>query len=231
MANFRTHMIYTAAASGAGASLLVDANLVSSKEAFVCWLAGLLGGLLPDVDSDNPHSAAIIFALLGIAASVVVVANTLDHLPLTWVWFAAGVTFAVFHYGLRYLFEATTDHRGAFHSVIAGLLSAAAITVFAGLSGSSSTASWFYGLFVFAGFIIHLLLDELYGVDFANNSIKRPRGRMFKLFDYQNPAPYGVMAVAVLVILVAWAPPHQAFVNILIDTKTYSTILANISPS
>lgn len=230
MANFRTHLIYGTVASGAGATLLLNSELVSPQEALLCWVAGTVGGLLPDVDSDNPQSAAIVFSLLGVVASALTVGATLSEWPLIWVWLAAAGMFAFIYYGVRYLFEAFTSHRGVFHSVLAGVMFGLLATAVAGFAGATSTASWFYGLFLFVGYVIHLLLDEAYAVNFANEAIKRPLGGTFKFFDYKNLKSSAGITVAVVALFFLFAPSHSEFVEILKDGDTYSDIMANISP-
>ena len=52
------------------------------------------------------------------------------------------------------------------------------------------------GLFVLIGFIIHLVLDEIYSVDVEGAVIKKSFGTALKLFDYHSWRASGLMAIA-----------------------------------
>ncbi len=51
--------------------------------------------------------------------------------------------------------------------------------------GQGPITAWMAGLFVFIGFLIHLILDEIYAVDFSGARLKRSFGSALKLFDLQ----------------------------------------------
>ncbi len=70
------------------------------------------------------------------------------------------------------------------------------------------------GLFVFLGFVIHLLLDEIYSVDFTGARIKKSFGTALKLFERRSPSSSVLMAGA-LVALVMVAPPSAEFRTIM----------------
>lgn len=229
MANFKTHLQYAALGSGAGATLLLQAGVVKPQEAFLCWIAGTIGGLLPDVDSDNSHSLSIVFGLFSIVACSITVVSTINQWPLIWVWLSAAAVYLAIQYGVRYVFEMFTRHRGSFHSVLAGLLFGLMTVAIAGVVGASGKAAWFYGFFIFAGYLIHLLLDEAYAVDFSNSGIKRSLGSAFKFFDYKN-IKVSVLMVAAVVGLFFLTPSHDEFLDIVGDKKTYTNIVASITP-
>ncbi len=229
MANFKTHLQYATVGSGLGATMLLNAEILKPEEAFLCWIAGTAGGLLPDMDSDNPSSLGIVFGLFSVLAAAITVVSTINQWPLIWVWLAAGAVFIVIQYGIRYLFESFTKHRGAFHSVMAGLFFGLLISALAGAVGASNQASWFYGLFVFLGYVLHLLLDETYAVDFSNSPKPRSIGGAFKFFDYKNLKASALMTVLVVGAFYI-APSHKEFLDILSDKDTYSDIMAGITP-
>ena len=53
MANFNTHLIVASTASGLTATGLMGAGVAEPREVLLYFSAGTLGGLLPDLDSDN----------------------------------------------------------------------------------------------------------------------------------------------------------------------------------
>lgn len=229
MANFKTHLQYAALGSGAGATLLLHAGVLKPQEAFLCWIAGTIGGLLPDVDSDNSHSLSIVFGLFSIVACAITVVTTINQWPLIWVWLATAAVYLAIQYGVRYVFEMFTSHRGAFHSVLAGLLFGGMTIAIAGAVGAANKAAWFYGLFVFSGYLVHLFLDEAYAVDFSNAGIKRSLGSAFKFFDYKNLKASAFLTVALIGVFFL-TPSHNEFLDVVGDKKFYNNIMTSITP-
>ena len=67
---------------------------------------------------------------------------------------------------------------------------------FYNLFDKSDIVAWMGGALIFIGAITHLLLDELYSIDFAGNRVKRSFGTAMKLFDYRKPASALLMSTA-----------------------------------
>lgn len=61
MANFKTHITGAAAASWVGAVGLHGLDVVPADQVMLLTLTGALGGILPDIDSDNSYPLSIIF--------------------------------------------------------------------------------------------------------------------------------------------------------------------------
>ena len=76
-------------------------------------------------------------------------------------------------------------------------------------SGANETLSWLGGIFMFAGYLVHLTLDEMYSVDVMDVRVKASFGTALKLYDTKHLGHSGAMAVAtVLAFLVT--PPFWA---------------------
>ena len=58
--------------------------------------------------------------------------------------------------------------------------------------------SWAIGFFLFFGYTIHLVLDEVYSADLLNSRVKRSFGTALKLVDYGNIGTSSVMVAAML---------------------------------
>lgn len=228
MANFKTHLQVASIGSGLASSLFYSGGHLSGEEAFLCWIMGTLGGLLPDIDSDNSHSLSILFGAFSVIACGFTVVAWIEVWPLAWVWAACAVVFVLVQFGVRYIFAHFTSHRGIFHSVLACLLFMFMAAAGAAFLGASGTTSWFMALFLGFGYCIHLLLDEIFGVDFMNVAIKRSFGSAFKLFDYGNMTSSAVMAVAA-VALFFLTPSYAEFVSILFDRNTYVTVVDGVA--
>lgn len=229
MANFKTHLQVASIGSGFACSLFYSSGHLSAGEAFLCWVMGTLGGILPDIDSDNSHSLGILFGAFSIIACGFTAVAWIEVWPLAWVWAACTLVFIVVQFGVRFVFARFTVHRGIFHSVLACLLFMFLVASGAAFLGASGTVSWFLALFLGFGYCVHLLLDEIFGVDFMNVAIKRSFGSAFKLFDYQNMTTSAIMAVGVVIVFFL-TPSYAEFVSIMLDKSTYFTLVANVVP-
>lgn len=227
MANFKTHLQVATVSSGLASTLFLNAGYLSPADAMLCWLMGTLGGILPDIDSDNSHSLSILFSVFSIIACGVTAIAWAQHLPLMWVWVACAGMFVLMQFGVRNIFEAFTVHRGIFHSLLAGLFFVLVVASGMQMLGASSTTSWFLGLFTGFGYCVHLLLDEIFAVDFMNVQIKRSFGSAFKLFDYQNLKTSGALALAV-VILFFLAPSYAEFLSIVFSQEALVRLVAGV---
>jgi hypothetical protein len=224
MANFKTHLQVASVGSGLASSLFYSSGHLTAGEAFLCWVMGTLGGILPDIDSDNSHSLGILFGAFSIIACGFTAVAWIDAWPLSWVWGACALVFLLVQFGVRQIFARFTVHRGIFHSVLACFLFMFIAASGAAFLGASGTTSWFLALFLGFGYCIHLLLDEMFGVDFMNIAIKRSFGSAFKLFDYGNMTTSAIMAVAVIALFFL-TPSYAEFISILFDRHTYLTLV------
>ena len=175
MADFRTHLTVSSSlgiAYGGAAYLLFDVPASTSL------LAGGLcavSGMLPDVDSDSskPLRESLAFAAAIVPMMLV---DRFHQLGMSSEWMViSGVAAYLF---VRFVFghwlRSYTVHRGMFHSLPA----AAIMGELAFLLASGDVAMRYYkagGLV--AGYLSHLLLDELYSIEW-----KRGRMRLKKSF-------------------------------------------------
>jgi hypothetical protein len=167
--------------------------------------AGLttLGGLLPDLDSD---SGVPVRELFGISAAVVpfllfrrILVACQGSIEQTIVILAA--IYCFIRYVLSHLFKRFTIHRGMFHSVPA-LLIAGLATYLVYPSDNPRLRTFLAGA-VMLGFLSHLVLDEIYSVDFmgARLHLNKYAGSAVKLVSKSWSAT--VTAYALLGVL-AW---------------------------
>lgn len=183
MANFNTHLTVATSVSATLAIGLVLSDLsdlATIKFAFLCWLLGTLGGILPDIDAPNAIPTRLLFSSLGLfLASILVISQfkQFSWLELTSLWI---VSFLSIRYGLSKLFNKLTVHRGNFHSILAAFLFGFSSTAIAyHVLDFSELLAWFAGLFVTVGYLVHLLLDELYSVDLTNAKLKKSKSKSF----------------------------------------------------
>ena len=170
MASFRGHLAF------AGALGFVYGGMAHSELEFDTATAVLgaglttVGGLLPDLDSD---SGVPVRELFGLAAAVVPMllfrrlmnAHFNDEELFVWL----GGIYVFIRYILSRIFKKLTVHRGMFHSIPAMLI--AGMIVFLAYHHPLLRTRVFLAVGVMIGFLSHLVLDELYSVDFRGLKI------------------------------------------------------------
>jgi membrane-bound metal-dependent hydrolase YbcI (DUF457 family) len=209
MANFKAHVFIAAAASSGAALVAANVGLIDGADAPWLIFLGIVGGMLPDIDASNSKPVKLLFnvlALLGVSGVWVAFKDgyAQQQLLLGVVAIYLGI-----RYGLFFLFNSFTEHRGVFHSLLAAVFFACLMTCisFYFLEWDILHA-WLNGLFIAVGFIVHLLLDELYSVDLSNTRMKKSFGTALKLFSYKN-IPASVL-MTVCTIALYWLAPSPA---------------------
>lgn len=219
MANFTTHVAVAAASSGAASTTALKAGLIAVPEALILTLLGIIGGVLPDIDLKYSHPSKIIFSFLGLLGGLLTVFSVTGQWSVVELWVLGGVVFFCVRYPLWYMFHRLTTHRGAIHSVVAGVFAGCASVVLSyHVLGHAAHLAWLVGIFVFWGFMIHLVLDEVYSVDFMNQRVKRSFGSALKLIDMDKRLNSAFIVFFAL-ILSFCLPPLQAFLDILLTGR------------
>ena len=204
MANYPTHLtggvLIGAAASLAAAAL----GMISAAEMPFVAMVGTWGGLAPDLDSDGSRPTQLMFAYATVVVPSVllwrlpVLHDTLPRALAAWIIIAAIVRGPLF-----LLFRKLTKHRGIFHSIPAAL-------IFGGLgflwSGRVNDVDLQIatGASAAAGYLTHLVLDEVYSVDFEGRRIKRSFGTALALWAPSWGATALAYGLLGLVGLLTW---------------------------
>ena len=228
MADSHTHMIGAAAISGVTATHLMVAGVVNPQELMGYFVLGVIGGLLPDIDSDTSIPLRMAFSVLAVISGFLIVLNfgsrySLLELILLWGIAFVGLRYCVFNLFLRF-----TVHRGLIHSIPAGAAFGLAATLAVHrLFDGAPLQAWMCGVFVFMGFLVHLLLDEIYSVDLRGARLKRSFGSALNLGSWGNP--WGTLALYLGIIgLLYLSPPADAFIqnlSVVIDYRELSSRL------
>jgi len=177
-------------------------------------VAGMVGGVLPDIDLKQSQPSRVLFSILGtVAALAWLFANMLMHTGLE-LWLGAIAVYLLVRFPLWWMFHSMTTHRGALHSLIAAVMFGILMCAVAWrLLQATELQSWLLGIFLCSGFLVHLILDELYSVDFTGVRIKQSFGTALKPLDMQQlPAS----CLIIFITLVAWfwtAPYQQAWIQ------------------
>jgi membrane-bound metal-dependent hydrolase YbcI (DUF457 family) len=198
MASYRGHLVFASLLGGAyGAAGFWRFDFDWGP---VCLAAGVttLGGLLPDLDSD---SGVPVRETFGLAAAVI---PLLLHRRLERSYgfspeqtvVVLGVIYLGIRYGLAGFFKRITVHRGMFHS-IPGML-VAGLSLYLIYHSDQFWQRAYLAGGVMIGFLSHLVLDELYSVDFMGLRLRPNKfaGSALKFVSPSWPATltaYGIL--------------------------------------
>ena len=121
-------------------------------------------------------------------------------------------------------------HRGIWHSILAGLFSAAATAiVFYYPLVKPAGVAWLAAGFLFIGYLVHLTLDEMYSVDVMDTRIKSSFGTALKLFDRRHIHASGAMALATVAAL--WlAPSPREFIDGIASRDMWAGLNSRLLP-
>ena len=205
MAGFKTHITAsTLAGAGYGAAAYAFYDVPGPA----CLLAGGLcgvAGMLPDIDSGpgRPLKESLAFAAAVVSTMLVdrfqQFGWTMESIIL-----AGAFVYLLVRFGVADLVKRFTEHRGMFHSIPAAI-------VFGELAYLLAAGDLRLRLFkaggVVLGYMIHLVLDEMYSVYYVRGRmhVKKSFGTAIKLFDrhhvWPNVSAYAKLALCTFLAL------------------------------
>jgi membrane-bound metal-dependent hydrolase YbcI (DUF457 family) len=199
MAGFKMHVTVSSLCGAAAGVATVKWLGHPIETGFLVGCVTAAGGMLPDLDSD---SGVPVREMSGLAAAVVplLLYNRIRSTGLTHegVLAALVASYLLIRYGAANLLKYVTVHRGMFHSIPAMLV--AGLLVYLGYHCPTAEQSTRYVLAggVMLGFLSHLILDEIYSVDFNGIRIKlkASAGSALKLFSssvFGTTMCYGIL--------------------------------------
>ena len=200
MAAFREHITVSGML---GLGYGITANFAYGFSPIESALAGFLtafGGMLPDLDSQTSRPVRELFGILAAVGPLLVLGNVLETLHLPPTKEAGALTFIALYllirFGGSWLIGKLAVHRGMFHSIPAACISGQ----IAFLADSSSTfeTKWMIATGVFLGFLSHLILDEVYSVEWTgvHLKLKKSAGSAMKMVGRNqgaNIVTYGLL--------------------------------------
>lgn len=162
-----------------------------------CLVAGYVGSMLPDIDHDEAIPIREVFSVL----AAVVPASLMPWLTPERLnteqaicFFAA--TYVFIRFPLSWGLKRLTVHRGIFHSIPFCLVAGLFVAVV--LSGLGPRERLLLGGSVSVGSFVHLLLDEIFAVNFLGAKLKKSFGTAIKLWSgdlVPTLACYGALAL------------------------------------
>jgi len=188
MANFNTHFMVAATASAVVSGTLLSMEILQPTQAVMAFVLGTFGGLMPDIDADNSKSIGVAFTVISLLVTTLSVFVKSSTYSLVEMLIMAGVIFWIMRFGLIGVFRKISKHRGMFHSVPVALIWGLVTTILMHLFfGLNTLVAWIYGIMVTWGYLVHLILDEIYSVDLGNRRLKKSWGTAFKFFKLKRP--------------------------------------------
>jgi hypothetical protein len=204
MAGFKTHLTVSnlcGVGYGGAAYFMYGVPLPT------CVLAGGLcgiSGMLPDIDSGpgRPLHESLAFAAAVVPMMLVPRFQQMgmSHEAIV---LAAAATYLLVRFGMGYLLHKFTIHRGMFHSIPAAAVAGEIAFLLA--SGEDVRIRIFKAAAVVIGFLSHLILDEIYSVEWSHFRIKKSFGTAFKFFGeglWPNLVTYAQLAILTSMLFV-----------------------------
>jgi hypothetical protein len=162
-------------------------------------------GMLPDIDSDFGVPLRETMAFTAAVVPMMLVNRFQSFLMSYDAMVLAAVSMYLFvRFGIANMIRRSTVHRGMFHSIPAGLIFAGIAFLICGAHDFPVRCYKAGG--VFAGFMSHLILDEIYAVEWKGGAwrFKKSFGTAFKFLGddaWANFSTYSKLIIVLLLIL------------------------------
>jgi hypothetical protein len=230
MANFTTHIASGILAGGMLSTLAMAGSAVTPTEVLTLTSTCALGSVLPDVDLNKSRASQAMFSGIGVLLAFAALFNLGMQLSIAEMWILWIGTYVVVRYGGHNLFHRIAVHRGVFHSLLAAAFFAfLAAIVHTKVFGSSPSFGWLAAVFMFIGYVVHLILDEIYSVDIYNERIKASFGSALKLYDGNHVTGSAMMAAAAVGLFLL-TPTLDSFLGIFTANETWAYLGDRLLP-
>ena len=208
MADFNTHVFGAAAIVSLGATCATKLLSLSMPEGLMLMFVGMVGGVLPDIDLRSSQPSKALFTVLGVFAGLTWLFANLPQLTGLELWLGTIVVFLGVRFPIAFLFHRMTTHRGVLHSLVAAVMACVVTCAIAWQHlYASALQSWLLGLSIMSGYLVHLILDELYSVDFTGVRIRRSFGSAIKPLD-MDQIPASCLVIFITLVAWFWTAPY-----------------------
>jgi len=172
--------------------------------------AGLtvVGGLVPDLDSDSSVPVRELFNLLAVVVPLLIVCPLRAQFNVEETLVLLAASFLCIRFVVAPIFKRLTVHRGMFHSIPAMLI--AGLVVLLAYQSPNLLYRYYAAGGATLGFLSHLVLDEMYAVNFMGVRIKLNKfaGSALKFWSASVMATMMTYAVLAVLALLAWLELH-----------------------
>lgn len=207
MADSSTHLLGATALCSLAATVVAKLLDIGPADALLMLVAGIAAGVLPDIDLEKSRASRALFTALGLLASLGWLFANVERYAAVELWVVALLILLCVRGPVMMVFHSMTVHRGALHSLAAALMSGVLATVAAGHAlGRTPEVAWMVGAFTAFGYTVHLVMDELWSVDFSGARIKRSFGSALKPVDLRR-LPGSITVVTITLVAWFFTPP------------------------
>jgi len=166
MADFKTHLaggIILGSGSALVALIVINLNFVQS---FSVFTMGIVGGILPDIDSDSGKPLNLIFGTMSVLLPALLLGkiSIVESFTPEFLVSYFVCSYFIINYLICGLVKKITIHRGIIHSLPFAVLSGEVGYLLFATSGQNVAIT--VGGAVFMGCLVHLILDELHSFTF-----------------------------------------------------------------
>jgi hypothetical protein len=203
MANFQTHLTASTILGVGYGGVAYQMYGVPPAASLLAASLCAVSGMLPDIDSGPGRPLREITTLMA-AVVPTMLFSRLEHLGLSqeWIILIGAAIYVAIRFGLAGFLRHYTVHRGMFHSFPAAAIFGE-LTFLLFYSENVALRTIIAGGVV-AGFLSHLLLDEIYSVQWDGRPrLKNSFGTAMKFYGdkwWPNVSAYAKLAVLTLVV-------------------------------
>jgi hypothetical protein len=166
-------------------------------------IIGFVASILPDIDSATGKPIEVLTTLLAALAVYIVWSTfliTAEYNSLINFLILACVIVLI-KYPIVWVSKKVMVHRGVTHSLLFMITIHNIIVLFMDrYYNTGHKEALFIGLIFLIGYLTHLLLDEVYAVDFSGQRVKRSFGTAMKLFQWESTGDKARTLILVLII-------------------------------
>lgn len=206
MASYQGHLTVSTVLGAAYGGVAAWSWQLDWGPAFLGALVTMLGGLLPDLDSDSGVPVRELFSLIAAVVPVLLLRRMeeMHSLSTEQMLVILAALYLLIRYGGADVFRIVTTHRGMFHSIPALLI--AGLLVFLLYHSRNKDLRIYLAGGAMLGFFSHLLLDELYAVNFmgARVRLNKYAGSALKLYSPSPVATTLTYALLLGLAFLAW---------------------------
>ncbi|MBF0226605.1 MAG: metal-dependent hydrolase [Desulfobacterales bacterium] len=184
MAGFKIHLLGGMTNGALIAGICLWKQGFTPIQAGAVFIAGTIGGLLPDVDSDTSRPLTLLFQLMSVLIPAILYQKASKYggkSPEFMICYFA-ISYIFINYVICEIIKELTVHRGIMHSIPFAFLCGGIGYLLFSQSGKNISLSC--GVAVFTGCLVHLILDEFNSFSFKFGLIpvvKRSSGTALKL--------------------------------------------------
>lgn len=204
MADFKTHIGVSTGLGMAYGGLGYFFFGLPFEDAMIATGLCSVAGMLPDLDSTSSVPHREMLTIISVLAPVLMLPR-FEELEMTrgQIVFAAGFIYLFVRYVIGSLFQRFTKHRGMWHSVPAAMV--AGLATYLICHDYAFDIRLFKSWAVVLGFVSHLVLDEIYAVNWEGKRIrvKSSFGTALKFFSPSRNATLFTYASLLLLVAIA----------------------------